>query len=290
MEIVIWGTGVRGKRAKKLCDKTGRKVRAFTDNEPSHWGREIENIPIVSPEELAEKHSEKIQIWIATGAAEVLGQAKEICENVIEWELVKCMLLAIGYPYPKVQLKYNNIARCQLVENREEFLKRFSHEANNWKMAEIGVFNGDFSEQILKMCNPQKLYLIDLWGSGYEEKYLKVKEKFVNESESGTVEILRGLSTERLKEFDDGELDWVYIDTVHDYETTKMELELCDKKIVKGGYLCGHDYTKHDVYCRTDYGVYDAVNEFAVSYNYEFVYLTAEWHGLQSFALKRIGE
>ena len=72
------------------------------------------------------------------------------------------------------------------------------------------------------MCNPRKLYLIDLWGSGYEEKYLKVKEKFVNESESGTVEILRGLSTERLKEFDDGELDWVYIDTVHDYETTKM--------------------------------------------------------------------
>ena len=60
------------------------------------------------------------------------------------------MLLAIGYPYPKVQLKYNNIARCQLVENREEFLKRFSHEANNWKMAEIGVFNGDFSGWLSK--------------------------------------------------------------------------------------------------------------------------------------------
>lgn len=58
-----------------------------------------------------------------------------------------------------------------------------------------------------------------------------MKKKFNSEIERGCIEILRGLFVDRLKEFDDGELDWVYIDIVHDYDTTKVELELCGKKV-----------------------------------------------------------
>lgn len=38
MEIIIWGTGIRGRKAKTVCNNTGRKIKAFTDNDPSHWG------------------------------------------------------------------------------------------------------------------------------------------------------------------------------------------------------------------------------------------------------------
>jgi len=29
--------------------------------------------------------------------------------------------------------------------------------------AEVGVYRGDFSQKILELCNPSKLYLIDNW-------------------------------------------------------------------------------------------------------------------------------
>lgn len=251
-------------------------------------GGGIDNIPVVSPDELTEQFLQDTQIWIATGAEEVYEQAKKLSDNIIEWPLLKMIILTDKYPYISPSLKQQNISHCQLLENRNELLKCFS-EMKNWKMAEAGVFQGQFSEQILKICKPEKLFLIDLWeGSEYEELYLSVGEKFKSEIEKGTVEILRGLSIERLKGFNDGELDWVYIDTVHDYETTRAELELCCKKVKDQGYICGHDYAKHNVYGRVDYGVFDAVNEFVVAHDYEFIYLTMESHGLQSFCLRKI--
>ena len=156
-------------------------------------------------------------------------------------------------------------------------------------MAEIGVAFGDFSEEILTICAPQKLYLIDCWDSErFGAGASLVREKFHQEIAEGIVEIWQGYSTEKMAEFDDGELDWAYIDTVHDYEITKQELELCAAKVKDGGYICGHDYAKFNVYSRIDYGVYDAVNEFAVNNEWEFVYLTMEKHGLQSFCLRKI--
>lgn len=286
MEIVIWGTKVCGRKAEIICINTGRKIKAFTDNDPLLWGKEIDGIPIISPKELTEEYVKDIQIWIATGAIEVYEQAKKISENIIEWPLLKLMLLGNKYPYSSKELKNENICNCRLLENRIELLKQFADKAKDWKMAEVGVFKGDFSDKILKICNPKKLFLIDLWGKNYESYYLSVKERFNFETK---IEILRGFSTERLSEFDDGELDWVYIDTVHDYETTKAELELCHMKISTKGYICGHDYVKHNVYSKIDYGVYDAVNEFAVTNDYEFIYLTTEGSGLQSFCItKRI--
>lgn len=289
MKIIIWGTGVRGKKAKEVCNNRGYEIKAFTDNDPSHWGGgKIDDIPIVPPDKLTEQFLRDTQIWIATGAEEVYKQAKKISDNIIEWPLLKLILLGDKYPYTSPNLREQNITHCKLLENRNELLKCFS-DSNHWKMAEVGVFQGDFSEQILKVCKPEKLFLIDLWEKPkYEEMYTFVGEKFKSEIENGTVEMLRGLSIEKLKEFEEDELDWVYIDTVHDYDTTKAELELCCKKVKDQGYICGHDYAKHNVLGRVDYGVFDAVNEFVVTHDYEFIYMTLESHGLQSFCLRKI--
>lgn len=167
-------------------------------------------------------------------------------------------------------------------------LKRFAEESQGWKMAEIGVAFGEFSKEILTLCSPRKLYLIDCWDNErFGAGAALVRDKFRQEIADGIVEIKEGYSTEKLAEFADGELDWAYIDTVHDYKTTKMELELCEKKVKDRGYICGHDYAKYNVYSRHDYGVFDAVNEFAVNRGWEFIYLTMERYGLQSFCLRK---
>lgn len=194
-------------------------------------------------------------------------------------------------PYPEIQMNDENIQNCKLIKDRVTMLSCLVNESADWKMAEIGVAFGDFSEQILKICLPKKLYLIDCWDDKrFGAGAALVREKFQQEIAEGRVEIRQGYSTEKLAEFADGELDWVYIDTVHDYETTKKELELCAEKVKAGGYICGHDYMKFNVYLRYDYGVYDAVNEFAVNNGWEFIYLTMEKHGLQSFCLRKIGK
>lgn len=55
-------------------------------------------------------------------------------------------------------------------------------------------------------------------------------------------------------------LDWVYIDTTHAYEQTKLELSLALKKVKVGGYIMGDDYNSHiNAYHQ---GVYRAVQEF----------------------------
>lgn len=292
MEIVIWGTAAKGKAVKEMCISNGWKVKAFADNDETRQGN-LDGIPVLSPDDLAFGSDEDIQIWIATGAEEVYAQAKEITSNVLEWKYIQTILRSktVRPPFPEIQLAEENLQNCELLNIRTTMLQRFASESRNWKMAEIGVAFGDFSEKILNICAPQKLYLIDCWD---DERFgtgaACVKDKFRQKIAEGVVEIKQGYSTEKLAELSNGELDWAYIDTVHDYKTTKKELELCAEKVKDGGYICGHDYAKYNVYSRRDYGVYDAVNEFAVNNGWEFIYLTMEKHGLQSFCLKRIGK
>lgn len=287
MGILIWGTAVRGKAVKKLCDKNGWIVSAFIDNDESKLGN-LEGIPVISPGNAVIEAD--MQIWIATGAQEVYEQARQITLNVIKWEYVDAMLSCGEKPnFPEIALADVNIQNCKLVKDRDTMFRRFSNESCQWQMAEIGVAFGDFSEKILKICSPKKLYLIDCWnderfGVGIEN----VRSKFNYEIESGIVELRQGWSTDKLEEFGDNELDLAYIDTVHDYEITKKELQLCKRKVKCQGYICGHDYTKYNTHSRCDYGVYDAVNEFAVNEGYEFIYLTLERNGLNSFCLKKI--
>ncbi len=292
MEILIWGTGNKGKLLKKICNKRGWRIKAFIDSDKSKLG-DWSGIPVISPEMVMLQEGEDVQIWIATGAEEAYVQAKEITENVLAWEYVHLILQSQTQrpPYPEVPLDTCNIQNCKLVKDRLFMLEEIAAGASGWKMAELGVAFGEFSEQLLKICSPKKLYLIDCWNSErFGAGAALVRQKFKREIEEGCVEIMQEYSIEGLEKFMDDELDLAYIDTVHDYEMTKKELELCERKVKTGGYICGHDYAKFNVYSRYDYGVYDAVNEFAVNRGYEFIYLTMEKHGLQSFCIRKIKE
>lgn len=121
--------------------------------------------------------------------------------------------------------------------------------------AEVGVWEGNFSQRILEICEPKELHLIDPWlyqpefsNTGFgkkknedlmEEKYQMVVDKFKGDDR---VKIHRGKSDEMLAGLPDGSLDWVYLDGNHNAPFIDHDLEMSLMKVKPNGIISGDDY------------------------------------------------
>jgi hypothetical protein len=189
---------------------------------------------------------------------------------------------------PKLDLQKKHIKNLEVILNRTELLTRMPQGKI---CAEIGVNEGEFSEQILKINQPSKLHLIDAWGNA--ERYhdglkLIVEDKFDNEIKKGIVEINVGFSTVVLESMPDNYFDWVYLDTDHSYNVTASELDILKDKVKPGGIIAGHDYIIGNWSGDVRYGVIEAVTEFCVNSNWEMVFLTINKNEMTSFAIKKM--
>jgi len=126
-----------------------------------------------------------------------------------------------------------------------EFLKTLP---KNGKVVEVGVQQGDYAWDILRVNNPSELWLVDNWrpwGMGHNELrqrtfYTHVKSRF---APFYNVHILRLNSAAAAATFPDRYFDWVYIDASHDYENVNRDLQTWWPKVKPGGHMAGHDYT-----------------------------------------------
>ena len=121
---------------------------------------------------------------------------------------------------------------------------------------ELGACRGHNAVQLYHATKPVKLHLVDFWKDRPENNegptlmwhandyYEKIKsEMFPEEIEKGIVELHRTGSIKFLNSLRKGSLDWVYIDTGHQYDQTLRELNVSLKKVRVGGYIMGHDFT-----------------------------------------------
>lgn len=122
-------------------------------------------------------------------------------------------------------------------------------------VAEIGVWEGDFSQRILEICEPKELHLIDPWlympefpNTGFgkkknetlmEERYHKVAARYADDPR---VKIHRALSDVALSAMPDGFLDWVYVDGNHNEPIIGNDLALSLQKVKPNGIIAGDDY------------------------------------------------
>ena len=140
--------------------------------------------------------------------------------------------------------------------------------------AECGVAEGLHSKDLL-LAGIEKLYLIDVWQSmpnligdasnwqNFHDRNYLLAMDFIKGYEHKTV-VLKGLTSEMAKRVPDNSLGMCYLDASHDYLSVLQDLELYLPKIVDGGIMAGHDFL--NVW---DYGVNQAVIEFAAARNYE---------------------
>lgn len=180
-------------------------------------------------------------------------------------------------PYRRVR-KYSRVRRKRA--DRRELLSRMPKNA---VCAEVGVWKGDFSEDILNIKEPKELHLIDSWEMlpeitdnqyarvahnvrGMDDIFEEVSTRFRG---LDSVTIHRGLSDSVLTEFPDDYFDWMYVDADHNYEGVRKDLAIALTKVKPGGYIGGDDYTKP--------GVRQAVQELIDGHGVQDVLLTHQY-------------
>jgi hypothetical protein len=138
---------------------------------------------------------------------------------------------------------------------------------------EVGVEKGLYSA-VLASENPQaKIYGVDNWKvySSYRDHVVQSKLDAFYES---TIERLkpypnwrpiREFSMDAVRYFEDGELDFVYIDGNHTLPYVLNDIIEWSKKVRIGGIVSGHDYRKSKRIVTQNHVVY-AVQCFVESY------------------------
>lgn len=122
-------------------------------------------------------------------------------------------------------------------------------------MLEVGVWKGDFAEQILRACGSiERYYMIDPWANLpdwnkpfnvalelFDEIYQEAMLK--TEFASGKIVTLRGRTKEVIDEIPDNSLDFAYIDGDHTLRGITIDLMKVLPKIKEGGIIGGDDFT-----------------------------------------------
>jgi len=139
--------------------------------------------------------------------------------------------------------------------------------------AEVGVCKGFNSVLLWHTLKPSKMHLCDIWEERPYDTYLienpelwyddhsaLVGKLFGDEVKNGSVELHKEYGGNFLYGLENDSLDWVYLDSLHDYKTVQIEIDNALYKVKKGGIIMGHDYMSHPQVWRT--GVIRAVNDF----------------------------
>lgn len=159
-----------------------------------------------------------------------------------------------------VRLQPDSDHRCnyqsmplEISLNREGLAKLFA-ELGFTKGAEIGVEQGEYSEVLARNIYYTNLFLVDAWKAykGYRDHVSQSKlDGFLEavkarmkrfDADGKRIVIIRSFSVEAAKEFDDGSLDFVYIDANHEFSHVVADLAAWVPKVRVGGIVSGHDF------------------------------------------------
>lgn len=165
------------------------------------------------------------------------------------------------------------LADCRFLPSRQDILNRIPPHG---RVAELGVYRGDFSREIVFRNAPRELHLIDIDDSHFITLGL----------EGETIFRHMGLTYDVIATFPDQYFDWIYIDADHSYDGCLRDAVAAAPKLKPGGYLVFNDFAHIDPWLGR-YGVCRAVVEFASTNKWPAAFFCYHPAGLYDLALKR---
>jgi len=175
------------------------------------------------------------------------------------------------------------IINYQMIKDREEFARCLNKFNKLWVGVEVWVDRGVHWKMLLDWYKWQVLFVdprrkLEWWDSDINNRnYDYMLKTTLKNIKWGNALILRWTSEEVSKMILDESLDFVYIDAQHSYEWCMEDINYRFPKVRKGWVVSGHDYynaKKGDPIGNTnkkvveDFGVKDAVDDFAREHNY----------------------
>jgi predicted O-methyltransferase YrrM len=150
-----------------------------------------------------------------------------------------------------------------MLKNRIELAKHLA-SLGFTKGAEIGVYEGRFSEILFQTISNLEMVCVDSWDRipHHEAIYAAALARL----KPYKATVIRKTSVEAAPQIPDGSLDFVYIDASHEYSQVKDDIEVWTPKVRQSGIVAGDDYyiTK-----QRNTGVIRAVNEYVDSHGYD---------------------
>jgi len=148
-----------------------------------------------------------------------------------------------AYDFAPYGAKYNGGDRLTLLD--------IFAKLGYTKGVEIGVSRGSYSEEMLKRIPNLTLHCVDPWieyqfshlsNSVQEKNYNLAVKRLSKWIENGQCKIIRKHSEDAVADFNNGSLDFVYIDGAHDFDSVCIDIIKWYPKIRFGGMIGVHDY------------------------------------------------
>jgi hypothetical protein len=166
--------------------------------------------------------------------------------------------------------------------------------------AEVGVAQGDFSQELLRILQPSLFVAIDLftmheqpmhWGRSSQEIFegLSHAEYYARRFAAfgGVVQVREGRSDEVLETFPDQFFDLIYLDADHRFESIEKDASIATRKLKPSGTLVFNDYVMYDHLLNEPYGIVPVVNRLVVEGGWEVVGFALQQHMFCDIALRR---
>lgn len=113
--------------------------------------------------------------------------------------------------------------------------------------AEIGVFRGQFAAVLCREIPGLKYYGVDTWEPSRNHRSARWLKHYFREARAALKQydatLMKMTSMEASKLLQDGSLDFVYIDALHDKAHVLEDIIAWEPKVRKGGMVSGHDWT-----------------------------------------------
>ncbi len=155
-----------------------------------------------------------------------------------------------------------------MLKNRQALAEHFA-ELGFTVGAEIGVCHGEYAKVLLAAMPTLRLFGIDSYRRKPSDRTIADARLAVWITEGRFM--LRQMSSVRAAHlFENGSLDFVFIDANHAEVAVREDLETWTPKVRSGGIVSGHDYFRHSTL-----GIVDAVDRFVAERGY--VLQTTDW-------------
>ena len=173
-----------------------------------------------------------------------------------------------------------------LRETRQTLLERWRGQVNN--ALEIGVCRGEYSQCIMDVMKPSRLYLVDSWDT-HDPNYTHAKRqaenmaftvnRFKKAMDDGRVVVVQDESGDELPRYEAGWFDWAFVDGDHRFHWVLVDLIMCNRVVAPTGTIAGHDFSAL-------FGIPAAVAEFCRHYPWRLFGMTPGPHS--TFTLRHL--